>query len=64
MPHDHSGLRTMCECLSIEVMAEEVERFGEYQWLRSTGVNIFQGCSFARPGFESLPNVAPDLYAV
>jgi EAL domain-containing protein (putative c-di-GMP-specific phosphodiesterase class I) len=59
-----SGIRNMCERLSIEVMAEGVERFGEYQWLRSTGVNIFQGYYFARPGFESLPNVALDLYAV
>lgn len=59
-----SSIRNMCELLSIEVMAEGVERFAEYQWLRSIGVNIFQGYYFARPAFESLPIVALELYSL
>jgi EAL domain-containing protein (putative c-di-GMP-specific phosphodiesterase class I) len=58
-----SGIRNICDRLAIEVMAEGVETALEYHWLRSIGVNIFQGYYFARPTFESLPEVAAELYA-
>jgi EAL domain-containing protein (putative c-di-GMP-specific phosphodiesterase class I) len=48
---------TMCRHLGVRVVAEGVESFGEYHWLRERGVELFQGYLFARPGFESLPVV-------
>jgi len=52
-----SGIRKMCEKLSIDMVAEGVETVKEYEWLRSAGVNFFQGYYFARPAFESLPEI-------
>lgn len=61
---------TMCRQLGVRVVAEGVESFGEYHWLRQRGVELFQGYLFAKPGFESLPTVdfarfrrAPDVEA-
>ncbi len=56
------GIGYVCRELSIEMMAEGVERPEEYQWLREAGVNIFQGYYFARPAFEAFPSVAADLF--
>jgi EAL domain-containing protein (putative c-di-GMP-specific phosphodiesterase class I) len=53
-----SGIRQICECLSIEILAEGVENADEYHWLREAGISIFQGYYFARPAFEALPDVA------
>jgi EAL domain-containing protein (putative c-di-GMP-specific phosphodiesterase class I) len=47
----------MCGQLGVRVVAEGVESFGEYQWLRERGVELFQGYLFAKPGFETLPAV-------
>jgi EAL domain-containing protein (putative c-di-GMP-specific phosphodiesterase class I) len=52
------GTRRMCEELSIDIVAEGVETAEEYQWLHYAGVDIFQGYYFARPAFETLPNVS------
>ena len=53
-----SGIAQICKRLSIEIVAEGVEKAGEYYWLKEAGVSIFQGYYFARPAFEALPDVA------
>lgn len=57
-----SGIRKMCEKLSIDMVAEGVEKVEEYEWLRNAGVYFFQGYYFARPAFEALPEVALQAY--
>jgi EAL domain-containing protein (putative c-di-GMP-specific phosphodiesterase class I) len=57
-----SGIRHICECLAIEIVAEGVENAGEYHWLREAGISIFQGYYFARPAFEALPDVASTAF--
>jgi len=47
----------MFEELNITALAEGIETVEEYQWLRQAGVSLMQGYFFARPGFESLPEV-------
>ena len=43
--------------LGIDVLAECVETVEEYAVLRECGVNLMQGYLFAKPGYESLPDV-------
>jgi EAL domain-containing protein (putative c-di-GMP-specific phosphodiesterase class I) len=57
-----SGIAQICKRLSIEIVAEGVEKAAEYYWLRDAGVNFFQGYYFARPAFEALPEVANKLF--
>ena len=38
-----------------QIIAEGVETKEEYFWLRSQGINLYQGYLFAKPGFECLP---------
>jgi EAL domain-containing protein (putative c-di-GMP-specific phosphodiesterase class I) len=59
-----SGIRQICERLSIEMIAEGVENAGEYHWLREAGMSIFQGYYFARPAFEALPDVANKAFCM
>jgi EAL domain-containing protein (putative c-di-GMP-specific phosphodiesterase class I) len=59
-----SGIRHICERLSIEMVAEGVENAGEYHWLREAGMSIFQGYYFARPAFEALPDVANKAFCM
>jgi EAL domain-containing protein (putative c-di-GMP-specific phosphodiesterase class I) len=56
------GIRKMCDHLSIEMVAEGVEKDEEYKWLLGEGVVFYQGFYFARPAFESLPTVAFQSY--
>lgn len=56
------GILQVCRELSIRVIAECVETRAEYLWLKEAGITLFQGYYFARPGFECLPEVPPDLY--
>lgn len=51
------GIGSICKELCIEMIAEGVEKYEEYQWLRKAGINIFQGYYFARPAFEALSEV-------
>lgn len=53
------GIMQTCRALALEVIAEGVETAGEYRLLRGSGVRLFQGYLFARPGFRSLPAVSP-----
>jgi EAL domain-containing protein (putative c-di-GMP-specific phosphodiesterase class I) len=51
------GIMVTSAALGFRVLAEGVETVAEYAWLRSAGIELFQGYFFARPGFESLPQV-------
>jgi len=56
------GISGICQKLSINLIAEGVEKAKEYQWLREAGINFFQGFYFARPAFEAFEDVRPTLY--
>lgn len=47
----------MCRKLNIRVIAEGIESTGELDALRDLGVELFQGYLFAKPGFETLPEI-------
>jgi EAL domain-containing protein (putative c-di-GMP-specific phosphodiesterase class I) len=47
----------VCNDLGIDVIAEGVETEGEYTWLATEGVRLFQGYLLAKPAFESFPPV-------
>ncbi len=49
------GVMRTCLDLGIEVIAEGIETNDEFYWLWHSGVRLFQGYLFARPGFETLP---------
>ncbi len=51
------GIMSVCQELSIRVIAEGIECLEECWVLAEAGVELFQGYFFARPGFESLPEV-------
>jgi len=56
------GILGVCAALHIEVIAEGVQTHEEFALLDGMGIRLFQGYLFARPGFESLPEVAwPEL---
>jgi EAL domain-containing protein (putative c-di-GMP-specific phosphodiesterase class I) len=57
------GIGFICKKLGVGLMAEGVERFEEFSWLRGAGVSLFQGYYFAPPAFEALPEVAAGLYS-
>ena len=43
--------------LNIIPLAEGIETYDEYTWLKNAGIELMQGYFFAKPGFESLPPV-------
>lgn len=47
----------MFKDLNITPLAEGIETLEEFTWLENEGVELMQGYLFAKPGFESLPNV-------
>lgn len=47
----------LCAGLNIEVLAECVETAEEYAALRQCGIRLMQGYLFAKPGYETLPEV-------
>lgn len=47
----------MFQQLNIIPLAEGVETRGEMKFLRTIGIELMQGYYFAKPGFESLPEV-------
>ncbi len=59
-----SGIAQICKRMSIEIVAEGVEKAGEFYWLRDAGVSFFQGYYFARPAFEALPEVADKVFCM
>jgi EAL domain-containing protein (putative c-di-GMP-specific phosphodiesterase class I) len=50
------AIMQVCVDLGIDLIAEGVETIGEYSWLATEGVELFQGFLFAKPGFETLPS--------
>ncbi len=55
------SVMVLAESLHIMVLAEGVETLDEARYLWDAGIHLMQGYFFAKPGFESLPQVAPDL---
>lgn len=51
------GIVAMCDGMGLRLLAEGVETEGELAALRELGVRYVQGYLFARPGFETLPQV-------
>ena len=49
------GVIAMATRLGSRMLAEGVETRGELDWLRSAGVELFQGYLFARPRLNALP---------
>ena len=58
-----TGIVSICNALDIKVIAEGIETKEECLTLVNEGVNLFQGYLFARPGFESLPNIPDDVWS-
>ena len=56
------GIHAICERLNIALIAEGVEKVEEYEWLRRSGISLFQGYYFARPVMEALVEVQPSVY--
>lgn len=52
-----SGLIEICRQLNITVLAEGLETREEVLYFQQLGVKLMQGFFFARPGYESLPEV-------
>lgn len=52
------GILETCAELGIRVVAEGVETPEEYETLRALEITLYQGYLFAKPGFESLPEVS------
>jgi EAL domain-containing protein (putative c-di-GMP-specific phosphodiesterase class I) len=57
------GIMETSRQLSLGVIAEGIETPEECLTLQDEGIHLFQGYLFARPGFEHLPKVAPDVLA-
>lgn len=49
------GVMKTCLDLGIEVIAEGVEAYDDFEWLWNAGARLFQGYLFARPEFEAFP---------
>ena len=47
----------LTKALGMEMLAEGVETVEEFETLRNCGVRLMQGYLFAKPAFETLPNV-------
>jgi EAL domain-containing protein (putative c-di-GMP-specific phosphodiesterase class I) len=58
-----SGIVRMCDEIGIRVIAEGIETPSECLALQDEGITLFQGYLFARPGFESLPQVPDDVWS-
>lgn len=58
-----SGILSVCGELGISVIAEGIETREECLALIDQGVTLFQGYFFARPAFEALPQIPPEVWA-
>ncbi len=47
----------LCQGLGMEVIAEGIENFEEYEAVRACGIHLMQGYLFAKPAFEQLPRL-------
>lgn len=53
-----AGIVGIAREMDVSVLAEGVESLDELTVLRATGISLYQGYYFAKPGFMSLPAVA------
>ncbi|QIE29679.1 EAL domain-containing protein [Caballeronia sp. SBC2] len=58
------GVLTICRDLGIRVIAEGIETRGERDFLSASGVTLMQGYFFAKPAFQSMPQVGLDAFAL
>ena len=58
------GILETCRELNLGVIAEGIETPEECLALQDEGINLFQGYLFAKPGFQHLPKVSPDVIAL
>lgn len=56
------GIAKTCQELGISVIAEGIETKDEALVLRDMETDLIQGFYFAKAGFESLPQIADDLF--
>ena len=56
------GIVQVSQELGIGVIAEGIERREEMQCLQDLGVHLFQGYYIAKPSFESLAVINPEMY--
>lgn len=56
------GIIQVCGDLSSQIIVEGIETYEEMSTLRDMGVELFQGFYFAKPAFQALASVAPELY--
>jgi EAL domain-containing protein (putative c-di-GMP-specific phosphodiesterase class I) len=57
------GIVQVTQELGIGVIAEGIESRGELRCLQDLGVHLFQGFYLAKPSFESLADINPEMYA-
>ncbi|MDP2275858.1 MAG: EAL domain-containing protein [Archangium sp.] len=58
LPRIVAGITETWRALKMGIIAEGIETKGEYEFLASKGIRLFQGYFFARPGFRSLPPIS------
>jgi EAL domain-containing protein (putative c-di-GMP-specific phosphodiesterase class I) len=56
------GIVQVSQELGIELIAEGIERRDELRCLEDIGVHLFQGYYVAKPSFESLAEINPEMY--
>ncbi len=52
----------LCRDLGIEIIGEGIETKSELNVLEDFGITLFQGYYFAKPSFQSLAYLSPDLF--
>jgi EAL domain-containing protein (putative c-di-GMP-specific phosphodiesterase class I) len=59
-----NGIVQACWSLEIELIAEGIETREELAALHDMGIYLFQGYYFARPAFQALATVPPELFNI
>jgi EAL domain-containing protein (putative c-di-GMP-specific phosphodiesterase class I) len=59
-----NGIVQACWSLEIELIAEGIETRDELLALHDMGIHLFQGYYFAKPAFQALAPVPPELFAI
>lgn len=55
------GVLHITRDLGITVIAEGIETKNEFEWLQDAGINLFQGYYFAKPAYESVAEISPEI---
>ncbi len=56
------GIMTFCNDLNIRVIAEGIECYEELEVLKDEGIELFQGYYFAKPAFEAIASIPPEVF--